>query len=350
MRAMLCEFVALSIVMAVLPSAAQKVEPNRAGEPRNTPGGAAIAFVPEVETIPRSPERLARGQYLVEGLLQCTMCHSQMDFAHRPALPVPGTKGGGRVFGQGPRPEGTRIVAPNITPDPEYGAGKWSDGDFVRALRQGIGHDGRNLLPLMPYEYFRNLSDEDLASVVVYMRSLAPVHVLQPKSVLPESLAKTLHSLPPLEHVPQPDTSDQINYGKYLVTTAHCLACHTPHNENGDRISGLEFAGGQVFTGPYGPDGQTVQVASLNLTPDASGISYLDEKKFIEVIRTGKVTARPLATAMPWSYFRNLTDDDLKAIFAYLRTLNPVKHRVDNTEPPTYCRVCRHAHGLGELN
>ena len=83
MRAMLCEFVALSIVMAVLPSAAQKVEPNRAGEPRNTPGGAAIAFVPEVETIPRSPERLARGQYLVEGLLQCTMCHSQMDFAHR---------------------------------------------------------------------------------------------------------------------------------------------------------------------------------------------------------------------------------------------------------------------------
>jgi hypothetical protein len=53
---------------------------------------------------------------------------------------------------------------------------------------------------------------------------------------------------------------------------------------------------------------------------------------------------------MPWSYFRNLTDDDLKAIFAYLRTLKPVKHRVDNTEPPTYCRLCRKKHGLGNLN
>lgn len=312
--------------------------------------GRVLPVVLDLENIQHTPERLVRGKYLVEGLMQCTICHSQMDFAHRPAQPVPGTRGAGRDHGRGNRPEGTRIVAPNITPDPEYGAGKWSDGDFVRALRQGIGHDGRTLFRLMPSEYFRSLSDEDLASVIVYVRSLAPVHVQQPKTEMPESLAKTLHSFPPVDHVPEPDKSDPISYGKYLVTAGHCVACHTPHEENGDLMSGMEFAGGQVFHGPYGPDGQTVAVASLNLTSDASGISYLDEAKFIEVIRTGRVSARALAPIMPWGYFRNLTDDDLKAIFAYLRTVNPVKHRVDNTEPPTYCRVCRRAHGFGDKN
>jgi hypothetical protein len=70
---------------------------------------------------------------------------------------------------------------------------------------------------------------------------------------------------------------------------------------------------------------------------------------FVEVIRAGKVKARLLSNAMPWGYFRNLSDD-LRAIFAYLRTLKPVKHRVDNTEPPTYCKLCRTKHGLGYMN
>src|SRR3984885_2397263 len=127
-----------------------------------------------LEAIARTPERLARGKYLVEGLLQCPLCHSQIDFKKRPTQPIAGTKGGGRIFDRtqlfGP---GYRVVASNITSDQEYGAGKWKDTDFVRALRQGIGHDGRTLFPLMPYKYFRNLSDEDLAAVVVYERSLS---------------------------------------------------------------------------------------------------------------------------------------------------------------------------------
>jgi hypothetical protein len=326
----------------------------KAGDRLATSHGAADRAVPSVlamEQIPRTPERLARGKYLVEGLLQCTHCHSDNDFGKRPLEPSPGMKNGGHVFDRasvfGP---GSQLVASNITSDPEYGAGKWRDADFVRALRQGIGHDGRTLYPMMPYKYFRDLSDEDLASTIVYERSLPPVHVQRPKTTLPESVTKDLQPLPPPERVPEPDRSNQVEYGKYLVNAAHCKACHTPHDENGDLISDLEFAGGQVFTGPYGLNGATVQVASLNLTSDPSGIPYFDERKFIDVIRTGSVTARPLATIMPWSYFRNLNDDDLKAIFAYLRTLKPVKHRVDNTEPPTYCRLCRHKHGLGNMN
>jgi hypothetical protein len=87
--------------------------------------------------------------------------------------------------------------------------------------------------------------------------------------------------------------------------------------------------------------------------PDARSrlaISYFDEAMFIQVIRNGGFRTRQLSNIMPWAYFRNLTDDDLKAIFSYLRTLKPVCHRVDNTEPPTYCKQCRTKHGQGSLN
>jgi mono/diheme cytochrome c family protein len=312
---------------------------------------ASPASILEMERIPRTPARLARGQYLVEGLLQCPFCHSDYDFAHRPARPVEGKKNGGVDFGAMGMPKGNRIVASNISSDPDYGAGKWRDPDFVRALRQGIGHDGRTLFPMMPYQYFRSLSDEDLASVIVYERSLAPVHVEQPKTTLTDNMKKTFGPLELLAHVAEPDRSDRVAYGKYLVTVGHCEGCHTPTDEQGNQLPGLNFAGGVDMSGPWGPDPKKIiPVASLNLTPDPSGISYFDEQMFINGIRSGQVNARPLASIMPWSYFRNLSDDDLKAIFSYLRTLKPVKHRVDNTELARYCKVCRGKHGFGERN
>jgi len=315
--------------------------------------GKSAPSVLEMETIPRTAERLQRGKYLVEGLLQCPFCHSEYDYTQRPARPVAGKKGGGFVF---PNielnlREPNRVVASNISSDAEYGAGKWKDSDFVRAIRQGIGHDGRTLYPLMPYQYFRSLSDDDLASVIVYERSLAPVHIQQPKTILTDEVKKTFQALPPLEHVPEADKLDRLAYGKYLVTLGHCDDCHSPVDEHNNPIPGMAFSGGQPLIGNWGPEPQkTFTVHSLNLTPDPSGISYFDETMFINVIRSGKVNARPLANIMPWAYFRNLTDDDLKAIFAYLRTLKPVQHRVDNTEPPTFCKLCRAKHGFGDRN
>jgi mono/diheme cytochrome c family protein len=307
----------------------------------------------EMETIPRTPERLARGKYLVEGLLQCWACHSDLDFTKRPFQVKPGKKGGGFVFPNTELglPEANRIVAPNISPDPDFGAGKWKDADFVRALRQGIGHDGRTLFPLMPYPFFRGLSDEDLASTIVYVRSIPAVHIEQPKRVLSDDIMKTLQPFPAAAPVADLDKSDRVAYGKYLVNAGHCAACHTPTDEQGTPIPGMDFAGGVVLTGPWGPDpNKLISVASLNLTPCASGIGYFDEKMFIDVIRTGTVRARPLSLIMPWSIFRNAKDDDLKAIFAYLRTLKPVQHRVDNTEVARYCKVCKQTHGFGDRN
>ena len=338
-------FVVLGLFLLLFCNSCQKIS--------GIPATSSAVSVLETEPIPRTPERLARGKYLVEGLLQCYGCHSETDFTHRPERPMPGKMGGGFVFPNATveLPEPNRVVAPNISPDLDYGAGKWKDSDFVRALRQGIGHDGRTLYPLMPYQYFRNLSDEDLASVIVYERSIPPVHIQRPKTVLTEDIKKTFEPLPPLMRVPQPNASDRVAYGKYLVNAGHCDGCHTPTDEHLNPIPGMEFAGGALLTGYWGPDPkQMISVASLNLTPDPSGIAYFDEGMFIEVIRTGNVKARPLSNIMPWGFFRKLSDEDLKAIFAYLRTLKPVQHRVDNTESPRYCKLCRSKHGYGDRN
>ena len=315
---------------------------------------AAAKSVLDMEPIPRTPERLARGKYLVEGLVQCPACHSEVDWGKRPFEIVPGRKLGGFVFPneEAGVPKHNRIVAPNISPDPEFGAGTWKDADFVRALRRGIGHDGRTLYPLMPYYYFRNLSDEDLAAIIVYERSVAPVHVQRPKTYLTEDFKKMLQlqPLPPAEHVPEPDRSDRVAYGKYLVNAAHCDACHSPTDDKGNPIPGMEFSGGGPLIGPWNGGPRMITVNALNITPDASGIGYFDEAMFIEVIRNGGFKTRPLSNIMPWTFFRNLNDDDLKAIYAYLRTLKPVCHHVDNTEVSTYCKQCKTKHGLGAMN
>lgn len=286
--------------------------------------------------------RLERGRYLVEGPAHCFMCHSEANWQTPEAQPQTGRKGAGTIF---PEEGFSWLVAPNITPDPETGAGTWTNEQFARAIREGIGHDGRRLFPIMPYMNFKNMSDEDLVSVITYVRSVEPVRNPLPKTILPEVVKA---SLPPVEPitapVAAPDMSNPVERGKYLVTLGNCFSCHTPMNQEGQPITQLAFAGGTPFKGPWG------EVASPNITPDPSGISYYDEALFLNVLRTGHVGARKLNSIMPWGYFRTMTDEDLKAIFAYLRTLPPVQHRVDNTEVATMCTMCGGHHGFGELN
>jgi hypothetical protein len=134
------------------------------------------------------------------------------------------------------------------------------------------------------------------------------------------------------------------------VNGGHCDACHTPTDDKGTPLPGMSFSGGAPLVGPWEGGKKIETVNALNLTPDPSGISYFDELMFIDVIRHGGFRTRPLSSIMPWAYFRNLSDDDLKAIFAYLHTLKPVCHHVDNTETATYCKQCRTKHGLGATN
>jgi hypothetical protein len=120
-----------------------------------------------------TPQRLERGRYLANGTSGCIYCHSEHDLLKRDE-PIPANqRGAGQLLPYLGLPG--RIVASNITPDPQTGAGSWTDDQLARAIREGIGHDGRTLFPIMPYARFHSMSDEDLASIVVYLRSLPPV-------------------------------------------------------------------------------------------------------------------------------------------------------------------------------
>jgi mono/diheme cytochrome c family protein len=288
--------------------------------------------------------RLERGAYVVNAVAGCTYCHSDFDASERPLRTRAGAEGGGHIWA----PEGMPwLVAPNLTPDKDTGTGNWSDDTIARAAREGIGHDGRALFPLMPYGNYRNMSDEDLASVVVYLRTLKPIHRDLPRSALPFPLNRLINSAPaPItDPIPSPDLSDHATRGRYLVTLASCADCHSPMDDHGQPIPGMAFGGGNTLKYEGRPS-----AASANLTPSPNGIPYYTEALFLETIRTGRVREREVSDLMPWAGYRNMTDEDLKAIFAYLKTLSPVDHFVDNALPPTQCARCSLEHGGGERN
>ena len=105
----------------------------------------------------------------------------------------------------------------------------------------------------------------------------------------------------------------------------------------------MKFGGGQVFD-------DAGKIVSPNITPDATGIGNYTEEIFVKAMRTGYVGKRQLSTVMPWQFYSGQTDEDLKTMYAYLRTLPPVAHRVNNTKPPTACKKCGVSHGAGDSN
>ena len=289
-------------------------------------------------TYERTPARLERGRYLTEGVLQCFLCHSDRDWTQPGAPPIAAKKGAGHVWEGRPW-----LVSPNLTPDKETGAGTWTDDMFARAIREGIGHDGRVLHPQMWYGAFRSLSDDDLASVIVYLRSLPPVRNALPVTTLPAG-RPPLEAPRPLDAaVPSPELSTPAARGAYLARVADCQGCHTAWEAPLD--PGL-FGGGnriELFGRPA--------VFSANLTAAPSGIgAFYDERLFREVLRSGRLKGRDISPVMPWIVFAAMTDQDLDAIFAFLRSQHPVNHAVSNTDDPTPCPVCGQAHGLGDRN
>jgi len=294
-------------------------------------------------TFDPSPARGARGRYLVEGILGCFRCHSERDWDTPGAPPLPGKKGAGYNYAAQGNP---RLIAPNITPDSDTGAGSWTDDMLARSIREGIGHDGRALFPAMWYASFRHLCDEDVASVVVYVRSIPAVNHPLPRSNLNliEKLTAAYLPEPITSPVPEPDQSERVKRGAYLASVADCVGCHTSHYYPKAPVHEQPFGGGNLIAGPIH------SVMSPNITSDPSGISYYTEDMFISVMRTGKIGARSLDPVMPWGVYRNLSDDDLRALFAFLRDQPHVRHNVDNSERPSYCHRCRQWHGDGDRN
>lgn len=287
-----------------------------------------------------TPERLERGRYLVEARHGCVFCHSERDWKAPGAPPRADRLGAGAVWSNEGMPW---LTAPNLTPDAQTGIGRVGDDAIVRAVREGIGFDGRALFALMPYTDFRRIPDEDMAAIVVYLRALKPVRSVLPKTALPFPLGLIMRGVPqPLAGaVAPPDLSTPEKRGEYVLRTSACHHCHTPR-ARGQLNATLDMAGGNEFPSPAGT------ALATNVTPDASGIGNYDATTFVQVIRTGKLGT--LSPVMPWVAYKEATDEDLRAVFAYLRTLRPVRHVVVNGAPPTKCGVCGLLHGGGDKN
>jgi mono/diheme cytochrome c family protein len=277
--------------------------------------------------VPRTPERIARGAYLSRHVAGCTDCHGERDWSKYSAPQMREREGhGGMVFRIG---VGT-LYAPNITP---ARLGTWTDGEVLRAMTSGIAKDGSPLFPFMPYEAFREMSQEDAEAIIAFIRTLPAVAREVPRSQLdfPFSLlVRTMPSPAPPLRPKAPDPSDRLAYGKYLTTLASCVTCHTKM-ERGQPVAGMAFAGGLKFTTRLG----AVQY-SANITPDPdTGIGRWTVEQFVARFKNVAdadeaslaLDGRP-NTEMPWRDYGGMTADDLAAIYAYLRTVPAVRHAV----------------------
>lgn len=231
----------------------------------------------------------------------------------------------------------SQIAPPNITQDPEHGLWKWTDGEIIRAVREGVSRDGRALFPMMPYQNFAKMSDEDVQSLVAYLRTVPAINNAVPKTKVdfPVSIFMQSAPQPVTTAVAAPEKSNPIAYGKYLVDMAVCEFCHS-RQEKGEAESGMNFAGAEVFRV------SEFEVVSANITADPeTGIGNWTEQRFIDKFKGyANFTNENLPpavqanfTVMPWLGLPNLPEDQLKAIFAYLKTLKPVRNKVESHPP-----------------
>jgi mono/diheme cytochrome c family protein len=258
----------------------------------------------------QSPLLLERGKYLMEGVVACGNCHVARGDNGRPLF----DKGlsGGMLFDEPP----FKAYAPNITTDADTGIGKWSDAQLARAIREGIRPDKSIIGPPMPMEFYRRLSDADLAAIVAYLRAQPAVSNKVPKSQYAIPLPADYG--PAVKHVTAPLASNKVKYGEYLADIGHCMECHTPRDDKGMLQRARLGAGGQVFRGPWGAS------VSRNLTPHATGLKNWTDAQIAHAIREGvDRDGKPYQPPMAFAFYKHINDADMSALIAYLRSLKP---------------------------
>jgi len=272
--------------------------------------------------------RIDRGKYLALNVAGCLYCHSHRDYKWFSGPAISGTEGmGGQKFDKDFRGIPGIVYSRNITP---AALRSWSDEKVIRAITQGISQKGDTLYPLMPYPHFNKMSKDDVLSIIAFLRTLSPIANEVPKHQLRIPIQVAVPSLPDntLEKNVRPAYADRVDYGGYLVNIAACVDCHTPMQKH-NLLNEKAFSGGQEFR----VSGFTVR--SANITPDTTtGIGTWTEEVFL-----AKFTQYRSAdgyqydpgknnSVMPWTIFSGMDDFDLKAIYAYLRSLKPIKNKV----------------------
>ena len=270
----------------------------------------AIALLLALLAAPaRAESQLERGRYLVETLAGCGNCHTPRG----PNGPLTDKKfAGGEVI----KHADFTAVTPNITPDPRTGIGNWSDEQIAVAIREGRRPDGRLLGPAMPSRSYRSLADKDVKAIVAFLRSVPAVdNPITAESHYDTPLPASWG--PPVGRVDAPSKDDKIAYGRYLAgPVARCMDCHTEPPRPGE-VARLG-AGGKEFHGPWGIS------VSANLTPSALG--DWSDAEIEQAIRTGVARdGHKLFPPMPFAAYKNIADDDVAALIAYMRSLPAIE-------------------------
>jgi len=253
--------------------------------------------------------KLDRGRYLVESIAGCGNCHTPQG----PEGPLPGKALAG---GQPIQDSAFTAISANITPDTETGIGKWTDAQITLAIREGRRPDGSLIGPPMPFEQYRQLSDNDVAAIVAYLRSVPPVKNAVPRTRYPFPLPPAWG--PPVGSVPDVPQGDKVAYGRYLAgPLGHCIECHSaPGPQGGPDLKNGLGAGGMSFPGPWGKS------TAPNITP--TGLKRYTDAQVKTLITTGvRPDGTRLLPPMGVPYYARMTAADLDAVVAYLRTLPP---------------------------
>lgn len=291
-----------------------------------------VSAAPDIK-VDITPDKVARGKYLANSVALCIDCHSTRDWNKFAAPPVEGTFGaGGERFDQKMGFPGV-YYSKNITP---YGLKNWTDGEIYRAITAGVSKDGEPLFPVMPYHYYGQIDSNDVCAIIAYVRTLPEIKndVPDSRSDFPFTLiGRTI----PKDGTPtkMPSMSDTLAYGKYLATMSACMECHSKVDK-GQIIKGTEYGGGRTFELPGGV------LTSANITPHATGIGGWSRADFLHRFKqysdSGYVLAalditKDYNSIMPWYMYTSMEENDLIAIYEYLRTLEPIDHTPVKWQP-----------------
>jgi mono/diheme cytochrome c family protein len=267
-----------------------------------------FAIVPFQSALAQS-DLVKRGDYLVNGLMTCGNCHTPK-----------GPKGditekafsGGLTFDEKP----FKVTASNITPDKETGIGAWSDADIKKALRSGVRPNSVPLAVIMPSGFYEVLTDRDLDAIVAYLRTVKPIKNKVPDPVYRIAIPRQV--FPGGEKsFTEADLNDKAKKGYYLATIAHCMECHTPLGPKGRDFGNDLGKGGFEMKGPWG-----VSVSRNITSSTAKGIGGWTDADIKRAVTTGvSKDGSRLKPPMAYHSYARMTDDDLDALVAYLRTV-----------------------------
>jgi len=250
-----------------------------------------------------------RGDYLVNGIMTCGNCHSPKG----PPAAVAGKDfSGGLRFDEPP----FDVTAPNITQDKDTGIGAWSDSDIKKLMRTGVRPNGVNIAVIMPTGFYDIITERDMDAIVAYLRTIKPIANKVPDPIYKMQVPRQVFlgaETPYTEAM----MSDKLKKGFYLATIAHCLECHTPTGPRGREFADMLGSGGFEFRGPWG-----VSVSPNITASKTKGIGEWTDTEIKKVITTGADKGgNHLKPPMGYQYYATVTDDDLDAVVAYVRSL-----------------------------